>query len=143
MKPIIVDTNILFAAMRSANSPMRAVLGRSDLSFYAPNFLVVEIFKHKEKILRRSKASEEAIYEFLHQLLSKIQFVNEEHIALGNIVEAYRLCKDVDEKDTIFVALTLELEGELWTRDEALKTGLIKKGFNSFFMPVGFSTPIE
>lgn len=135
MKPIIVDTNILFAAMRSANSRIREILRRTDLSFYAPNFLVVEIFKHKEKILRHSKASEDDVYEFLHQLLARIQFINEDHISLGNIVQAYRLCKDVDEKDTIFVALTLELEGEFWTRDDALKAGLVKKGFASFFVP--------
>ena len=143
MKPIIVDTNILFAAMRSANSRIREVLERPDLSFYAPNFLIVEIFKHKEKILYKSKAREEEVYEFLHQLLSKIQFINEEHLSLGNIIEAYRLCKDVDEKDTIFVALTLELEGELWTRDEALKVGLIKKGFNSFFAPTNAPDSID
>ena len=135
MKPIIVDTNILFAAMRSANSRIREILERPALSFYAPNFLIVEIFKHKEKILHKSKASEDEVYEFLHQLLGKIQFINEEHLSLGNIIQAYRLCKDVDEKDTLFVALTLELEGELWTRDEALKVGLVKKGFSSFFEP--------
>jgi predicted nucleic acid-binding protein len=39
----------------------------------------------------------------------------------------------VDEKDTPFVALTLELKAELWTKDDTLKRGLIKKGFNSFF----------
>ena len=136
MKPIIVDTNILFAAMRSANSRIREVLERPDLKFYAPNFLVVEIFKHKEKILNKSKASEAEIYEFLNQLLRKVQFINEEHLSLANIIQAYKLCKDVDEKDSLFVALTFELDGELWTRDEALKIGLIKKGFVSFFEPL-------
>lgn len=136
MKPIIVDTNILFSAMRSASSPIREILQRPDLKFYSPNFLVVEIFKHKEKILNKSKASEAEIYEFLNHLLRKIQFINEEHLSLANIIHAYKLCKDVDEKDSLFVALTLELDGELWTRDEALKTGLTKKGFTSFFTPV-------
>lgn len=135
MKTVIVDTNILFAAMRSANSRLRVILDRPDLKFYTPNFLVVEIFKHKEKILRKSKASEDEIYEFLNQLLRKVQFVSEENLSLGNIIQAYRLCNDIDEKDTLFVALTLELEGELWTRDEVLKAGLIKKGFTSFFEP--------
>ena len=133
MKTVIVDTNILFAAMRSANSRLRVILDRPDLKFYTPNFLVVEIFKHKEKILRKSKASEDEIYEFLNQLLRKVQFVSEENLSLGNIIQAYRLCNDIDEKNTLFVALTLELEGELWTRDEVLKAGLIKKGFTSFF----------
>ena len=135
MKTVIVDTNILFAAMRSANSRLRVILDRPDLKFYTPNFLVVEIFKHKEKILRKSKASEDEIYEFLNQLLRKVQFVSEENLSLGNIIQAYRLCNDIDEKDTLFVALTLELEGELWTRDEVLKAGLIKKEFTSFFEP--------
>jgi predicted nucleic acid-binding protein len=40
---------------------------------------------------------------------------------------------DIDEKDSVFVALTLELDGLLWTSDKKLKNGLIKKGFNSFF----------
>ena len=48
MKPIIVETNTMFAAMRSANSRIREILERPALSFYAPNFLIVEIFKHKE-----------------------------------------------------------------------------------------------
>ena len=135
MKTVIVDTNILFAAMRSANSRLRITLDRPDLKFYTPNFLVVEIFKHKEKILKKSKASEDEIYEFLNQLLRKVQFVSEENLSLGNIIQAYKLCNEIDEKDTLFVALTLELEGELWTRDEALKAGLIKKGFTSFFEP--------
>ncbi len=135
MKPIIVDTNILFSALRAASSPVREILQRPDLKFYSPNFLVVEIFKHKEKILNKSKASEAEIYEFLNQLLRKVQFINEEHLSLANIIQAYKLCKDVDEKDSLFVALTLELDGELWTRDEALKIGLIKKGFVSFFEP--------
>ena len=135
MKTVIVDTNILFAAMRSANSRLRVILDRPDLKFYTPNFLVVEIFKHKERILRKSKASEDEIYEFLNQLLRKVQFVSEENLSLGNIIQAYKLCNEIDEKDTLFVALTLELEGELWTRDEVLKAGLIKKGFTSFFEP--------
>ncbi len=135
MKTVIVDTNILFAAMRSANSRLRVILDRTDLKFYTPNFLVVEIFKHKEKILKKSKASEDEIYEFLNQLLRKVQFVSEENLSLGNIIQAYKLCNEIDEKDTLFVALTLELEGELWTRDEVLKAGLIKKGFTSFFEP--------
>jgi predicted nucleic acid-binding protein len=52
---------------------------------------------------------------------------------LGNFVEEYRLFGDIDEKDTPFVALALELEGELWMMDETLKIDLKRKGFNSFF----------
>lgn len=94
---------------------------------------MVEIFKHKERILGGSRASENEVYEILYKLLRKINFVSEEIISIGNFIEAYKLCRNIDEKDTPFVALALEIEGDLWTRDDALKRGLIKNGFNSFF----------
>lgn len=40
---------------------------------------------------------------------------------------------DIDPKDTLFVALVLQYDGQLWTRDEELRVGLWKKGFRAFF----------
>ena len=133
MKAVVVDTNILFASLLAPNTKIRGTLERQDLRFYAPNFLAVEIFKHKERILNKSKASEDEVYELLYKLFSRVTFISEETISTGNFLQAYKLCGDVDEKDTPFVALALELEGELWTRDEELKRGLGKKGFDLFF----------
>ena len=50
-------------------------------------------------------------------------------------MKAFRFCKDVDENDTAFVALTLELNALLWTKDDELKSGLRRKGFDRFFEP--------
>lgn len=133
MRAIVVDTNILFASLRAKNTKIRQILERQDLNFYAPNFLAVEIFKHKERILQKSKASEDEVYELLYKLLSRITFISEEVVSAGNFVQAYKLCGETDEKDTPFVALALELEAELWTRDKILKRGLVKKGFSAFF----------
>ena len=83
--------------------------------------------------MQKSKATEDEVYEVLYKILHRITFINEESISLANFIEAYKLCGNIDEKDTPFVALTLELEGELWTKDNVLKRGLIKKGFNMFF----------
>ena len=128
-----MDTNILFASLLAPNAKIRGILERRDLRFYTPNFLAIEIFKHKERILNKSKASEDEIYELLYKLFSRVTFISEETITTGNFLQAYKLCGDVDEKDTPFVALALELEGELWTRDKELKRGLGKKGFDLFF----------
>lgn len=133
MKNIVIDTNILFSSLRAKNSKLREILEKEDCRFFAPNFLMVEIFKHKERIRQKSKITEDEVYEILYKTLYKINFVNEEIISLGNFIAAYKLCTDIDEKDTPFVALTLELEAELWTKDDVLKRGLIKKGFNAFF----------
>lgn len=83
--------------------------------------------------MKQTQATEDEVNEFLNKSLRNIHFVNEEMISTGSFVEAYRLCRDVDEKDTPFVALALELEGELWTRDKKLAQGLVRKGFAKFF----------
>ena len=129
---IIVDTNIIFAALRSKNAAYRKQLLSSEHSYYCPNFLIVEIFKHKERILIKSKADDAEVYEFLNKLQQKIHFVNESIISIGSIKEAYKLCKDVDEKDTPFIALALELKATVWTQDKKLINGISKKGFKSF-----------
>jgi predicted nucleic acid-binding protein len=130
---IVIDSNIVFKALRLKNSFMRDVLSQENYHFYAPKFLLVEIFKHKEKILKNNTQLEDEFYEYLNILLNRITFINEDIVSIGNYVEAYRLCKDIDEKDVPFVALALELNCELWTYDEPIKKGLSSKGFNSFF----------
>ena len=133
MKKVIIDSNIIFSALRGTNSPTRNGLLNSEHQFYSPNFLINEIFKHKEKILKKSTASEEETYEFLLKILGKVNFINEENISIENFIRAYHLCKDVDEKDTPFIALSLELGYEVWTRDKELKKGLRQKGFTHFY----------
>lgn len=59
-------------------------------------------------------------------------FVEEGGIAIGTWIEARRLWREVDPKDTPFVALTLHLEGRLWIGDEELKAGLRARGFDRF-----------
>lgn len=103
------------------------------LRFFTTNFLVVEIFKYKEEIVYKSKAEESEVYELLTPMLQKITFVNEEAISLGNLIHAHKLCADVDEKDSLFVALTLDLTSKYWTRDRRIREGLERKGFNQFF----------
>lgn len=95
--------------------------------------MIVEIFKHRERLRSKSKLSEEEFLELFSILIRSIRFFNENMISGGNLVEAWRLVKDTDPKDHLFVALALELDAELWTRDEVLKSGLRKKGFDRFF----------
>jgi predicted nucleic acid-binding protein len=93
-KIIVIDTNIVFKALRLKNSFIRDILNQEFYHFYAPKFLLVEIFKHKEKILKNNKQLEDEFYEYLNILLNRITFVNEEIVSIGNYLEAYRLCKD-------------------------------------------------
>ena len=133
---IIIDTNIIFSALLNKNSNFASTLLLGDYQFYIAELVLVELFKYKDKILKLSKLSEEDIFSFYHILLKRINLYKEDLIDGENLKLAYDLCKNIDVNDVIHVALTLELQGKLWTGDNKLKRGLISKGFNLFFDPL-------
>jgi predicted nucleic acid-binding protein len=130
---VIIDTNIVMASLRKKDSATRRKIFRSTFRFTTTSFLFVEIFKYKEAIFKNAELTEEETYEYLEKIVQRIDFVSEELISIENFFEAYRLCKDIDKKDIPFVALSLEFDAPLWTRDDALKNHLRTKGFNNFF----------
>lgn len=95
--------------------------------------MFVELYKHKEKLTKLSKLSENDILNYLQMLVEHITFVGNETVCSENKGYAYTLCVEVDPKDTPFVALAIELNALLWTGDKRLKTHLLQKGFYSFF----------
>lgn len=130
---VVVDANIAFKALCSKRWDLRDRLGPAvSVTLHSPRFLFVELFKHKERLTGASRSDEEELLEALHTLLSRLEFVSEANIPVGTWMEAYRLCKDVDEKDTPYVALTLYLDGRLRTDDDELRWALRAKGFDRF-----------
>jgi predicted nucleic acid-binding protein len=131
---VVVDTNIIFSFLLPREPTLRRVfLTDKTHEFFCPRFLFVELFHHKERIVRATHLGEDQSIEALQELLARIEFVDEGGIPVGTWVEARRLFRDVDPKDTPFVALALHLDGLLWTADEGLKAGLLAKGFDRLF----------
>ncbi|MCX6150503.1 MAG: PIN domain-containing protein [Ignavibacteriales bacterium] len=116
-------------------SKLRKIFFNQNVEFISPNFTLIEIFKHKRKLLMQSQLKETEIDEMFNMISSRITFVEEYQIALENRALAYNLCKDIDEADTPFMAAAIEFEAFLWTSDKKLKTGLTKRGFTNFFIP--------
>src|SRR4030042_3567471 len=131
---VVIDANIIFSALLSKNSQYRDLLFYEAYEFYSPNYVFLEIFKHKEKILQYTKETEEEVYGFIGKILKRIHFVNEDLISEENYLRAYTLCKEIDENDTPFIALALEINGCLFSGDEKLKKALKNKGVDRFFL---------
>jgi len=133
---VVVDANIAFKALVSQRGDLRGRLDpSSNAKFYTPGYLFVELFKHKTRLARATGLTEEELLEALHALVCRLEFVSEASISMGLWMEAHRLCKDVDEKDTPYIALALHLDGLLWTEDVQLKQALRAKGFDGFYEP--------
>jgi predicted nucleic acid-binding protein len=133
MAPVIVDTNIIFSALINKNSRIAGFLLEPNCALVMPKFGFVELFKYKEKICAASKHKPDEVLEILYDLLRHIDFFDENSISAAALKAAWDLVNDIDEKDMVFVALTLELNGSLWAGDSKLRSGLEGKGFQAFF----------
>ena len=133
---IIVDANIAFRCLVAHRGDVRAqLMQQSRAGLFTPRYLFVELFKHKQRIVTASRLPEDEVLEALYTLSSQLRFYNESLIPFPVWTQALRLCGSIDEKDTPYVALTLHLDGCLWTQDEELKRGLRARGFDRFFEP--------
>lgn len=132
-KALVIDTNLIFSALISKSSNIRDILLGGQYELFAPNYIITEIFKHKEKILKYCKLSEDDFYIYLNGIIEQIRFTPLDFISLESRQQAYDLCKDIDVKDIPFVALSIELDVPLWTGDKKLIKGLEQKGFDRFF----------
>jgi len=126
---LVVDTNIVFSTLQKEGMT-RKLFFLLGMEFYAPNFLMVEIIKYKEKIVSLSPMNESEFISVVSKVFNKINFVNETLISAENRRKAYEMCKYIDEEDTPFVALALELDIPLWSGDKKLAKGLKDKKFD-------------
>jgi predicted nucleic acid-binding protein len=131
---IVIDANILFAALLPRESRLReGILTDRRHTFFAPRFVFIEIFKHKDRIVAATELEAEDLLGCLNALLARITFVEEGAIPIGTWMEGRRLCAGVDAKDAPFVTLALHVDGMLWTLDAELEAGLRRQGFERFF----------
>ena len=129
---IILDSNILFSALLKPDGRIAEILLNPAFSLekLACHFLYVEIFKHKEKLLKLSKLEENDLLQILYEIVKKITFISEELIPTDTFEQACKLVADIDPKDAVFVALSLHLDVWLWSGDKKLMHGLRAKGFS-------------
>ncbi|MFZ2411781.1 MAG: PIN domain-containing protein [Candidatus Methanoperedens sp.] len=118
----VIDTNILISALIPKNSKLRDVLLSGDFRIYAPEYLLKELDKYWGLILE--KAGKKGVIRSnielaKEELLSKIFFEPDNFYRL-RIEEAYGICREFDEKDTPFIALSLMLEIPVLTNDKGI-----------------------
>jgi len=129
---LVVDTNIIFSGLLSPNGKISDLLLNSynTFDFYSPTFVLEEFENHKEKLLKLSGYTEKELSFLQLNLFKKIDLIDLDSIRKSTFEKAYELTKNVDEFDTPFIALALELESPLWTGDKRLIKGLSKKGID-------------
>ena len=133
---IIVDTNIVFSAILNSNSRIGKILlnSKGHFQFFTCNYLRTEIQRHRNKLLKLTKLTEEHLSELEELITNNITFIDERLIPQDILAKTEVQLKAIDPDDTVFVALTKHLEGKLWTGDMQLYNGLKAKRFRNIIL---------
>lgn len=131
----VPDTNIIISGFISPEG-INARLILKDLKgeeLIWPEFLLQELLTKIDKITKLTGLSNDQVKELVLRFIKKIDFINDELIDQSFQEESYELVKEIDKKDLLFVALSLQSEYPLWSGDKKLMTGLRKKQFKGLF----------
>ena len=93
-----------------------------------------EIQRHRNKLLKITKLTEEQLTELEELVTKHITFIDERLISQNLLIKTEIQLKAIDSNDTVFVALAKQLEGKLWTGDLQLYNGLKAKRFKDIIL---------
>ena len=132
---IVIDTNIIFAILGRSDSKYAPIFFSENHQIFGSTFLIVELFKHKERILKKNKITDAEFYHQLHLILDTLQIIPSSEITTANYYKAFRVCKHVDVKDIDYIALALEKKALIWTKDKPIITAIQQSGIIEIFTP--------
>jgi predicted nucleic acid-binding protein len=127
MTDFVVDANVLMSILISGKAGYRPIL--SSTNFILPDFALVEIDKYKATLKSRVKRSEIQFTEWTYFVFANLTFLPQYVITDKVLLKSEILLERIDLKDLSYVALAMQLDLPLLTRDTALYDGLRKQGF--------------
>jgi predicted nucleic acid-binding protein len=127
MKRYIIDANVIFSALISGREEYLRMF--TEFEILIPDFALAEMQIHQNRILEDSRINTNTFQAFTLQVFRHITVIPNMLISNRSYLAAWQLCRDIDEKDTAYLAASIEFDIELVSKDAKLIEGLRKKGF--------------
>ena len=129
---VIVDANIVFSAILNSNGKIGDLLLNSEgnIKFVSLQYMLFEVTKYHNKIQKITGLPRSVIEKIQLKILKRITLFSEELISKESWMKAEDIVKDIDPKDTPYVAFSDSLGIKIWTGDKPLRKGLLNKGYN-------------
>jgi predicted nucleic acid-binding protein len=119
---IIVDTNILISALLKDNSVTAKLIRSESFDIYYPEDGLAEINRYREYVIsKRKKTLQKHGFEYILKFIFEPIHVIPCELYCLQVKNAYENMKDIDEKDTPFLTLALQLNCPIWSDDNHFK----------------------
>ncbi len=119
---VVIDVNVILSSLLSKGNSFNVfVLNNlfNKFEFLAPEFLLVELEKHKEEFFKRTKLSKQEFEEVMEFVLEQIIFIPKSEFS-EFLPEAKKLLS-THLKDVQYLALSLKLSCPIFSGDKILK----------------------
>ena len=113
---LVIDTNVFMTGLLK-DSIVRKVLSSENIQFFIPEHALDELEKHKNTLIKKVNINVAEFDEMVSLLLENIEAVPESKIK-AKFKEAEAVMKDIDIKDSPFIATVLSIECDGLTFDE-------------------------
>lgn len=128
----IVDANVVISALISGKADTKALF--QYYNFSAPDFIFTELDIHRNVILSKTKFDIKDLNAFAIVIFRNLNVLPNFILSEESLEQSYKLTKNVDIKDLLYVALAIELNQILLTRDKPLERELRKQGFRKIML---------
>ena len=119
---IVVDVNVILSSLLGKGDSFN-VFAFNDIfnkfEFTAPEFLLIELEKHKYEIMKRSKLSNEEFNDVLKFIIEQITFIPKSQFE-DEILKAKEMIPN-HLKDVQYLDLALKLNFSIFSGDKILK----------------------
>lgn len=127
---LVIDTNRLVAALIKS-SVTREIILSDKFDLYSPDYILTEIERNRDFIIKKAKINIKDFEEILLTLLYHIHLVPFKEFK-DNYMEAFKIMSEVDPDDTTFLALGLALKVDgIWTEDNDFNNQKILKVYST------------
>ncbi len=127
MRDYVIDANVLMSIVISGKSIYKPLL--DYYNFIMPEFGLVEIDKYKNLIFDKSKMQPAELITYSYSIFSSVTILPN-YVMNDDIVKtAIELVKEIDIKDVSYIALSMQLDLILLTRDKKLFEGTQKRKY--------------
>ena len=127
MREFVIDANVLMSILISGKSSYKQLL--THFNFILPDFVLIELDKYNNVLLSRTKMQRDEFVQWTYLVFSHINILPHYVLNKESLQMAKQPLEKIDLKDTTCVALAMQLDLTLLTRDKKLYEGLRKQGF--------------
>ncbi|TAF67723.1 MAG: DNA-binding protein [Cytophagales bacterium] len=132
MTDFVIDANILMSILISGKASYKPLL--TYYNFILPDFVLVEVEKYKHILKMKTKMQDDEFLQWTYFVFSQITILPQYALSEESLEKSKKLLDKIDLKDATYVALAMQLDLLLLTRDNPLHEGLRKQGFRKVML---------